>query len=411
MSNDDKQPTTYDPTPLREGAERALADALGAPVGLEVVDALREGGRNRVARFRVTDGPDGAPETVVAKANVGDDEHPYDPEDDALGSNAWRFYNEWSSGLYLGGLGAEPPFAARVLGGSRGDGLIVLDDLGPPYSLADQMQGGDRAALETGLLTYAATLGRLHAATAGAGQEAEFTRMRLAVGGTETAREREGVRWLRENVEPFGKLCEALGVTTAPGFDADVEAVRAAVDDPGPYLAFAPCDTCPDNHKLMPGGSLRFFDFEFSGFRHALLDASYFRVPFPTCWCVNRLPEAIGDRMEAAYRAELVRGCPEAGDDGAFAAEMARACAYWLLSTVTWGWEKYLAEDHRWGLASVRQRHLMRLENFAALSARTGEPLPAIAETARALRDTLHARWSADLEPMPLYAPFRGEAS
>jgi hypothetical protein len=28
-------------------------------------------------------------------------------------------------------------------------------------------------------------------------------------------------------------------------------------------------------------------------FDHALLDAAYGRVPFPTCWCVNRLPDAV----------------------------------------------------------------------------------------------------------------------
>ncbi len=408
MSED--QGEKYDPTPLRLAAERVLSGALrGKPVRLETADVLRDGGRNRAARFRVADGPEDAPATVIAKANVGDAEKAFDPEDDAPGAHAWRFYNEWASGAFLGSLGDEPPFAARVLGGSRAEGLILLEDLGAPDSMADRMQGDDRPALETALRTYARTLGRLHAATAGAEREAEFTRLRLSLGGRETAREREGGHWLREQVEVFRRLCDAVGVAPASGFDEEVAAVQASLDDPGPFLAFAPCDTCPDNHKLMPDGSLRLFDFEFSGFRHALLDASYLRVPFPTCWCVNRLPAEVVDDLEAAYREELARGCPEASDDAVFAREMLRACAYWALSTVTWGWEKYLEEDSRWGLATVRQRHLVRLENLVSLSERAGGAgLPAIADTARQLRGALGGRWLPGLEEMPLYPPFRG---
>jgi hypothetical protein len=158
---------------------------------------------------------------------------------------------------------------------------------------------------------------------------------------------------------------------------------------------------------------VRFFDFEFCGFRHALLDAAYFRSPFPSCWCVNRLPEGMPARMEAAYRAELAPARPEAADGAAFGTAMAHACAYWLLWTLALAPDAgldlagALARDTPWGTASVRQRHLLRLETFAADADARGA-LPALAETAAALAGRLRALWPE--AGMPLYPPFRAAA-
>jgi hypothetical protein len=400
-----------EPAPLLAATERVLTDAFGGPVRLEVRDTLRERYRNRVLRLAVTDGPAGTPATVIVKTAEGEGDDAYDPAKDALGGTSWRLYNEWAGNSFLGSLGAEPPLSARLIGGDRETGVIVLEDLGAPLSLADRLTGDDPAAAEAALLAYARSMGRLHAATAG--REEEFMSLRRTLGATETAREREGVRWLRENVAPFQELLGALGIAPAPGFEADVEEVRRAMDEPGPWLAFAPGDTCPDNHKLTDdGAAVRFFDFEFAGFRHALLDAAYFHLPFPTCWCVNRLPDGRPARLEAAYRAEAARGIPAVADDAAFDRERLRAGAYWLPATLSWGWQDWLKEDRQWGISTRRQRHLLRLENVVALAERAGpDRLPALTDAARRLRDVLAARWLPEgLEPMPLYPPFRAGA-
>ena len=163
-------------------------------------------------------------------------------------------------------------------------------------------------------------------------------------------------------------------------------------------------ETCPDNHRFA-GGWLRFFDFEFCGFRHALLDAAYFRVPFPTCWCVNRFPPEIPPRMQAAYRAELIKGCPAAADDARFHAGLVEACAWWTIATVSWHLLGALEKDSQWGISTVRQRQILRLDNLAATAEELGH-LEAIGATARGMAARLRELWPPEAE-MPLYPPFR----
>ncbi len=393
-----------------QAAERIVADALGGPVHLGEPESLRDKYRNRVLRCPVTTAPAGTPASVIVKASVGTGDNAYDPDKDALGGTAWRFFNEWAGTRFLNERAVgDAPLYARLLGGDADAGLFVLEDLGNGLSLADVLQGDDPEQARAALFAYAAALGRLHARTFGG--EADWRRVRSAVGGQETIREREGVRWMRENAEPFVKHCAALGVPLASGFEDEVAAVRQTFDaSNGPFDAFAPCDTCPDNNRIEEGGRLRFFDFEFAGFRHALLDAAYLHLPFPTCWCVNRLPQGLPDELEAVYRQELAPACPEAADDDTFFLAMSQAVAYWAVASVSWSLEGALKENRAWGISTVRQRHPLRLENFAARSERFGH-LPGLSATCRALAEKLRALWPEDDTAMPLYPPFRDAAA
>ena len=313
-------------------AEEALTKSLGGPVRLQETEVLRKAYRNSVLRCAVVEAPPEAPASVIIKASVGEEETVFDPDRDLHGDPAWRFYNEWAGTRFLNDMSASSPVCARLLAGNRDAGVIVLEDLGTGKSLSDLLQGDDFEAAKNGLERYAASMGRLHAVTAG--KEAAWRHVRSDIGGREAVREREGARWLRDNVPPFRAQCAALDIPLAAGFDAETEQVREILDDPGPFLVFAPGDTCPDNHRFVDDHYVRFFDFEFAGFQHALLDASYLRVPFPTCWCVNRLPWELVSHLETVYRAELIQGCPEAGEDKYFFRALVAVCAYWTVDSV-----------------------------------------------------------------------------
>ena len=71
-----------------------------------------------------------------------------------------------------------------------------------------------------------------------------------------------------------------MGVQAAEGFEVEVSGLMATE-----FLAFSPGDTCPGN-ALVTDGGIRLLDFEGASFRPVFLDAAYFRVPFPTCWCM-----------------------------------------------------------------------------------------------------------------------------
>jgi hypothetical protein len=143
--------------------------------------------------------------------------------------------------------------------------------------------------------------------------------------------------------------------------DDELALVRARISDPGPWLALVHGDGCPDN-VLLAENKAWLLDFEFSAPGHALLDAVYWRIGFPTCWCAGATPENVADRIEAAYRRELASVVPEAADDRAFLTEMAIVSVARLLFSLDWLLKDALAEDSAWGIATRRSRILYYLK-------------------------------------------------
>ena len=157
-------------------------------------------------------------------------------------------------------------------------------------------------------------------------------------------------------------------------------------------------------------GRVQLLDFERGGFHHALLDAVYGRLCFPSCYYANRLPDHIAPMMEEAHRAQLVRRCPEAADEVRFRQEIVHACAYWLISNGNWMLESAFQDDWQWGLSTWRQRVLLRLELFANTTEEFNH-LPAMGETARLCLTRLKAIWPADVHQMPVFPAFRSVGS
>jgi hypothetical protein len=388
---------------LRTAAEDVLRREWAGEVRLEIAKVLRDGGRNRVVRLSVIDAPQGSPQTVVVKAAVGDGDNIFDPENDKDGGTAWRFYNEWASTAFLNGLSADPPFCSRLYGGDRNQGVIVLEDFGEGESLASRMQASDRQALESALFVYARTIGRMHAATVR--RQAEYDAVRQSFSGSASRPEASGAKWLRENLTTIVATMGDIGVEVADGFLSEAESIAELIDNPGSFLAFSAADMCPDNQRLVGAHSMLVFDFEFAGFHHALLDAAYLLVPWPSCWCANRIPDDLSHSLVEAYLAEIVSAIPDAADDNVFRPQLAACCAYWAVESVSWSLKSALEADRDWGLASARQRHIQRLAHFAELAqARTC--WPAMRDTARALSAKLQELWP-ETEEMPLYLPFR----
>lgn len=105
--------------------------------------------------------------------------------------------------------------------------------------------------------------------------------------------------------------------------------------------------------------------------------------------------------MEAAYRVELVKGCPEAGDDRIFEAALSAVCGFWLLSTLVRSLSRALEGDSTWGIGTMRQRVVARLEGFIATTEEFGQ-LPALRSIASRLLERLRDIWRETL-PLPLY--------
>lgn len=387
----------------RLAAQTALAREWDAPVEIAVLNA-GEAVRYRSTVLRCLASPAPAPglTRVIVKSARGRGARHYDPTDLTATSAAGRLLNEWAGFQFVGQLPVEPALCPQFLAGDRAAGIIVLEDLGDGPCLADLLQGTDAGRAREGLLAYARDLGRLHAATHGCADQ--LAAISDQTGLPPSSRKSTIPVQFWEGLARLREVCSRLGAGWSPTVEGEIASLVAAVTRPGPFAAFTAGDTCPDNHRFVSGHA-RFFDFEWCGFKHALLDAAYLHVPFPTCLCVNRLPANLVHEANSVYRVALAAGCPAATDDSAYASELRRARAFWLIMTVGDRLDTLLETDDRVGTATMRQRHLLRLDEFVA-DADELDGLPALTNLARELAQSLRSRWGPEAE-MPLYPAFR----
>ncbi|MFF3668489.1 hypothetical protein [Microtetraspora malaysiensis] len=133
--------------------------------------------------------------------------------------------------------------------------------------------------------------------------------------------------WLEQNSADLLDLLDRTLITVPKGLAGELAKIGAVRAE---YPAFTPGDTCPDNNLLTPGG-LRLIDFEAACFQSVFLTAAYCRMPFSTCWCVFRLPAGLAEKIEHAFRAEVVNAYPELADDAVWQAGTRRAIAVWTV--------------------------------------------------------------------------------
>lgn len=311
-----------------------------------------------------------------------------------------RFLNDWVGAEFLSSLHPDNRISPAFFGGDLEQGFFVLEDLGEHRNLVNPLLQGDPVNAENGVLKYYTALGALHAMTAGKANvfEAMFT-MRFP-GQQPFAEEMLG---MEERIQKVYELLDQFGVPANQALTDEIEKVTTAISSPGPFLAYIHADPCPDNVFDM-SDHYRFIDFEWGHFGHALLDAVYPRMMWPSCWCANRLPDEIITRMESNYRAKLIEGCPEAQEDSVWEMGLVQMCAMTLLNRLAWDLELVLPEDRKRGIASIRQRTLAQLESFIKTSEGFYK-LPALCDVASRLFSLLQIRW-VDTAPLPMYPAF-----
>jgi len=397
MNDSDHIPPSEIYIPLTREAERILSELSGSTIHFTQVERLSEAGRRNLI-LRCTSAPirDFPASFIIKKVEA----EVYHPED----TNSWdtrRFFNDWIGSQFLNSLGAGADHGPHFYGGSREAGFIILEDMGEHRSLVEPLLHEDEGPAEAALLRYSTRLGRLHADTLNRNDAYEQLFRSVRSDGSSFAR-RE--RQQEEDNQKVPALLERLGVATKATFLQEVQEIASAVLQPGPFLAYIHGDPCPDN-VFDSAEQMRLIDFEFAHFGHALIDATYARMIFPTCWCANRLPRSVVVQMENRYRTEFIQGCSEAQEDRVWEGALVAMCGHWLLKTLAWHLEAALDADQSWGLASLRQRITARLEAFVGASEEFGR-CPALHDTAGRLLDVLGERWP-ETPSLPLYPAFQ----
>ena len=304
-------------------AERVLSRRAGAGIVLADPEDLGGSDRSVVARARVVRNPFSLPRTLVVKHYVADPA-PDRPD---------PFHYEVASCQLLTALPADDRSSPVLIAHDPDARLLVLEDLGRSSTLADKLFGPDAAAAQRCLLGWARALGRMQAATAG--REGDFGALLR----------RQGERAWRDPMaeEARAALAGVPGLLdTRLGVPVGAAAVQQAHDTVRllggtRYRAFSPSDTCPDNNLVTSRG-VRFVDFEWGCFRDIVLDAAYFRVPFPACEASFALPAGLASALVEAWRTEIAGVWPELDEPERLQRRLLDAqvlwvwlCTWWLL--------------------------------------------------------------------------------
>jgi aminoglycoside/choline kinase family phosphotransferase len=361
-------------------AEAALSRLGGGTVTIgEVRDLGGDERRNLIVRASAVD-PGGVATPVIIKATRAAG---YDPAAETVYETA-GLAREWVAAALLAGHSEKSGQHGALLAADVAQGVLVFRDYGEDAaSLVRPLLHGTAEDAEQALIAYARALARLHVTTIGC-REGHAAIVRS---GFPAARlPRPGHGWIDR--EPR-KVLSLLG-RTLPDDELTVMAKRLKA--PGPWLALVHRDPCPDNVLLASDGTATLIDFEFAGPGHALLDAVYWRMGFPTCWCAGRVPDTVSERIDAAYRSAVADVVPAAADQDAFQREQAIVGAIWLFGSLAWLLEGALKEDTDWGISSNRSRILHYLTAAIQMTA-DADVLPGTRQTAAAWLDDLRDRW------------------
>ncbi|VVJ17135.1 Uncharacterised protein [Amycolatopsis camponoti] len=296
--------------------ESVLSRRFGSAITLVAPEDLAGSGPATVVRARVVSSSFALPRTLVIK------HYPDQPS-----SGADPFAQEAVSYQLFTALAPDERMCPELLAHDGRDRVLVLEDLGRTPTLEDKLYARDSRAAERALLSWARSLGRLHASTAG--READFNALLRRLGGPAKTDPGDGDE-LGSRVPAV--IQERLGIPAPDEVLAQVAAAREQADSAG-FRAFSPVELSPDNN-LVTGESVRFLDFEYGCVRSVLVDAAHLRLPFASWPDALALPAGMSEAMIAAWRAEVVAVWPALADDEALAAHLTSSelLRVWLIT-------------------------------------------------------------------------------
>ncbi|GAA1978923.1 phosphotransferase [Amycolatopsis minnesotensis] len=278
--------------------ESVLAHRFGSAITLVDAEHLDGSGPATVVRARIASSSFALPRTLVIK---------HYPQPPAKGA-ADPFAQEAVSYQLFTALSPDERMCPELLAHDGKHRVLVIDDLGDAPTLRDKLHGRDARGAERSLLSWARSLGRLHASTAG--READFNALLRRLGGPVKG---EDAMPVLATAQLPALLDELFGVATPESVRQRAERCAEHARSLS-YRAFSPVDLSPDNNLVTTGG-VRFLDFERGLVRNALVDAAELRVPFSSGTGALALPAGMSEAMVAAWRAEVSSVWPVLADE------------------------------------------------------------------------------------------------
>jgi hypothetical protein len=372
-------------------AEAVLRRRYGTKIQLADPEDLGGSKNSAVVRVRVASSPFSLPRTLVIKRHT----KPAPCE---------AFVREAVSYQLFTALTADERMCPELYAYDGTAGVVVIEDLGRAPTLADKLLGDNARGAERALLSWARSLGRLHATTAG--READFDALMRRLSSARVKGDPLAASGPAAIEQLPELLADTLGVHTPAHVVERAERTRWLLQT-SRHRGFSPSDLCPDNNLITSRG-VRFLDFEGGCVRNIMLDAAYLRVPFPSCWCAFALPAGMTDAMFAGWRAEVQMMWPDLADDAVVLPRMLDAQLFWVWVSTFWflprpgepdsPLDSHLPSPRRSVSLAARWRHL------AEEAGRSGAD--SIVEHANAVLAGLTRHFGPDLT-LPMYPAFR----
>src|SRR3954452_20477447 len=379
-------------------AERLLSRRTGATIVLADPEDLGGSDRSVVARARVALNPFSLPRTLVVK-HYPNEPSPGRPD---------PFPFEVASAQLFTSMSPELRPSPVLIAHDPSARLLVMEDLGRSSTLADKLFGPDGAAAQRCLVSWAAALGRMQAATAG--RENDFGALLRRLG------ERAWRDPMAEDARGglarvSGLLEQQLGVVVPEAAETEARETARLLGGTR-YRAFSPSDTCPDNN-LVTNRGVRFVDFEWGCFRDVALDAAYFRVPFPGCEASFALPDGMAEAMLEAWRSEIVEVWPDLDHPERLERRLRHAQLLWVWLCTWWMLPRIRSRDMPVGADATRSPRISTAlshywRQMAAVAEQAG--LPGTAELGTEIALALGERFPDSPQELPVYPAFRSVA-
>ena len=291
-----------------------------------------------------------------------------------------------------------PGVAPSLVAVRTNPACVVIDDLGTHPSLAKVLLDYDGERATTVLVSLASTLGQVHAALASRTVEIDAIRVEIGL----PTRTLGFLGDVEERWQLVRDALSGLGIDAPSGCDAEVEAIGAALRDPR-WATLIHGDACPDNTVANP---FAVFDWETAYVGHALLDAAYLWMPFPTCWCAGAIPASVLAECDTEYRRAAAVGIPGVADDGIYSTALDDAIAAWFVQTSVWSLQRSPDEDPSWGISTHRHRLSHRSRVVMDRGERFAVRYPALSTLATRIAGAVASRWPEAAAGLDLYPAF-----
>ena len=366
--------------------------------------------RNLILRINIQNPSAGVPKSIILKQTL-----PAKPSDDP-NKISDRFARDWSGLEFLSMLKTGAPPVPKFYGGSLEHRFILIEDLGESHlSLVDSLTGDNTKEAEIALLRFMIDLGQLHSSSYGKTED-YFKILKKVNPSAESWQ--DNLQKAIEKYLPDLKLSlKSLNMVPSENILSEINSVFKSNLAPGPFTTLIHGDICPDNvFYNREKNELYLIDFEYSVVKNALLDGTYLRMSFPTCWCAKSVPDGLISTLEASYREQLKKTIPAARSDEEYHDAYVNACAFWMLKSLLLI-EVVLEKEDIWSSGPtppeslwnpeanlVRPRVLSRLISFIEIS-KAYKKLPHLLSMAEEVLKELEIRWP-DAKPLELYPAF-----